>query len=134
MPVAIYKNVAGKRVLVKKVTGDEKIDADTVSSNKKETLPKYEPSEETPSASVVASSPSIPIPFIDKIAVVLTPELAEQALQIHSLLYQDMAGEKEFFVSAGKAAKGFNMVRLMVLPGYDERPRIDYAFKDKMRG
>ncbi len=101
-------------------------------SNKKENGQKSELEGSTSAFPPGTEATNAPAPFIDKIAVVLTPKSAELAHQIHSALYQALTNDTEFFQSVGKPAKGFNRAKLIVLPHYDERPRIDYAFQHNL--
>jgi len=98
------------------------------SSNKNQTLPDF---DHTPIMNDLPAEPekvNAPFPFIDKIAVVLSPKTAGLAAEIHSWLYQDLLNDSNDFKTVSKPLKGFKRAKLIYLSDYEERPRIDYAF------
>ena len=135
MPITVVKkNADGQKVQYGTIVNGKFVPLDAVSSNKNQTVPISDPAGEDPDPSIGSPDTQAPAPFIDKIAIVLTPKSAELAHQIHAMIYTSMTGDTEFFTSAGKPLKGFRRAKLMVLPGHDERPRIDYSYQGELAG
>jgi hypothetical protein len=108
------------------------IPKDKGSSNKNQTLPKYDHEHVEAGTLEGPSALNAPTPFIDKIAVVLTITSTKLAQQIHSALYQAMTNDTEYFQSVAKHVKGFQLGKLITMPGCEERVRIDYNFQNSL--
>jgi len=102
-----------------------KIPKKAVSSNKNDLTHKSNPQANDPA---IDTNPETPKPFIDRLTVNLTFKSAKQAHETHSVLYQNLAGDTEYFLPVGKPIKGFKLARQIVLPDCESRPRIDYSF------
>jgi len=101
------------------------------SSNKQESLPEYDHEHIEAGTLKGPTPPDVPVPFIDKITVILTIKSPELAQQTHADLYQAMTNDTEFFQSVGKPIKGFQRAKQIVFSSHKERVRIDYSYQNK---
>ena len=74
----------------------------------------------------------VPAPFIDKISIVITPDHAEHAADIHSNIW-DQFKDKSVFQAAGQNALkgGWNRAHLIALKGTEARPLLQYRYSEK---
>ena len=106
-----------------------KISKKPVSSNKNDLTQKTTPqgSDQTVQMNGMHHT-EVPKPFIDKLAVNLTFQSAKQAYETHGVLYQNLTGDTEDFLSVGKPLKGFKIAKQIALPDCKSLPRIDYSY------
>lgn len=100
-------------------------------SNKTGSIPKSD-DPGSPSPVSAAKGNGFPTPFVDKISLVMEPPSKHEASSMYSTGYQQLTNSPDVFVSGGKPLGGFKLVKLIALDGFSERPRLDYAYADKL--
>lgn len=101
-----------------------------VSSNKNQTLPETAPSKAITSPPTASTDHQAPIPFIDKISIVVTPPTEEDALLIHSNIWAQFSDKQTFLGSSAKWGE-FKVAKKIVLPSVPtltKLPLLQYSY------